>query len=804
MAETANPTALLCTHCGAPAGNDPIISEDKVFCCRGCASVYSILNENGLCDYYQVSAHAGVSPDYNIEQQGWSTEELDLMAGHFTLYSDERMVTVLLHIPAMHCSSCIWLLEKLSHLDKGILGSRTDFVSKQLRVTYDPAKTGFGKLVILLRSLGYEPSLMPEEERSDEKRESRGVLIRLGVAGFCAGNIMLFSFPQYLGLEPGTRDEFGRLFDGINAALSVPLIFYCAAAYFKSFGQWISKGAMSVKVPLALGIGALWLRSIYEVATATGPGYFDSLAGLVFFLLIGTWLQNTTFDALRFGEKARHFFPLVARVIRNGNSSAKKVVDLVPGDRVEIRQGEIIPADGILMGSEAWIDYAFATGESTPVHKVAGEMLFGGGKNTADRFEMEIIRSFDQGKLTEIWKSAEGDVRDSRKTLSFEARISAAFIWVTISLAMGVLIYWLPRNSQTAWFSFVAVLMVACPCALALAPPFAYNIISNKLASLGLFVRKPDVVGILGDTRALVFDKTGTLTDGSSADVIIPASMNNNERAILLALTMQSNHPYSRVIAAALNSENPDLPREEIIGFREFQGKGVEAVVNHKKARLGSRNWVCGKPDQTAGVKAVWMSIDDRETEPVIIENHYREGLSEALAGLRNHGVQMVLASGDVDAEKNRLEQQFPGVFSAMYFEQSPAMKVQVVKQLRDTGTVIMVGDGLNDAGALKAGDAGMVITRDTNNFTPEASAILLADHMDRLPGMLDMARTGNRIVKETFAVSLIYNVAALSVAATGNMNPLLAAIIMPASSMALMLYAWARTRYMVSRRKIA
>lgn len=799
MAETASPTALLCTHCGAPAGKDPILSEGHTFCCQGCASVYSILNENGLCDYYAVSEKAGVSQQHKTAGQSWSLEELDLMVRNFVLYEDHDMVTVLLHIPAMHCSSCIWLLEKLSHLDKGILGSRTDFVSKQLKVTFNPQQTSFGRLVLLLGSLGYEPSLMPEEDHAGEKKESRDILIKLGVAGFCAGNIMLFSFPQYLGLEPGTRDEFGRLFDGINAALSLPLIFFCAAAYFKAFRQWITTGTMSVKVPLALGIGALWLRSIYEVATATGPGYFDSLAGLVFFLLIGTWLQNTTFDALRFGEKARHFFPLVSRVKNGDVITPRKVVDLAPGDRLVIRQGEIIPADGILMSAETWIDYAFATGESTPVHKVAGEVLFGGGRNTADTFELEVIRRFDQGKLTEIWKSGEGEKRDTAKTLSFEARISSVFIWATISLSLGVLLYWLPVNSQVAWFSFVAVLMVACPCALALAPPFAYNIIANHLAKAGLFVRKPDIIGIIGDTRKVVFDKTGTLTDADKTTVQIPENMAQESLRLMKTIASASNHPYSRAITEALAGV---VVLDDISGFREHQGRGTEAVIAGHEVKLGSDIWVTGKADGQSA-KTIWFSIDGRAEAPVYLGNTYRQGLSGALRRMKSKGVGMVVASGDSDREKQGIEQSFGGVFESMYFEQSPSMKVDVVNKLKKQGTVIMIGDGLNDAGALQAGDAGLVITRDTNNFTPEASAILLADHMDQLPEMIDLARAGNRIVKETFAVSLIYNMAALSVAATGNMNPLLAAIIMPASSIALMLYAWGRARLLVKRRAI-
>ncbi len=797
MAETANPAALLCTHCGASAGNEPIVMGGNAFCCEGCKTVYNILNANGLCDYYQLNPHAGVSRN-NASDTVWNLEELNLMVQAFLLFDSADRRILLFHIPTMHCSSCIWLLERLGELDKGILDSRTDFVKKQLKIAYDPAKTDFGSIVILLRSLGYEPSLMPEEDNTRNKKYDRKVLIKLGVAGFCAGNIMMFSFPQYLGLDPMQESQFGRMFDAINASLSLPMIFYCAADYFKAFAQWLRYKTLSVKVPLAIGIGALWLRSIYEVASATGPGYFDSLAGLIFFLLIGTWLQNRTFDALRFGEKARKFFPLVARTLQKGKQVPKKVTDLVPGDRVVLGHGEIIPADGILMGSDAHVSYAFATGESTPLHKVAGEVLLGGGKNCGGRFEMEVIRAFDNGRLTEIWKSTEENEIKGARVLSFEARISKYFIIGTLSIAAAALMFWLPQNSHKAWFALTAVLMVACPCALALAPPFAYNIVANFMASKGFYLRKPEVVGVIGETDAIVFDKTGTLTEENSLTAIIPDSYKEEEKIALHSLAAQSNHPYSEAIQAALM----DVPVRRIDNFSEYAGKGTLAECGNSILKLGSSQWVLQTDNEdNAEGKQVWFSVNNKVLEPIFIRNQYKKELGNTLQDLHQAGLQMVVSSGDTQAEEATLKAMAGGAFSALHFNQSPAQKVVTVKQLQKNHTVMMVGDGLNDAGALKSGDVGVVIAAGTNNFTPEADAILLRKDFMHLPSHFALAKKANRVVKETFVVSLTYNAIALGFAFTGNMSPLLAAILMPASSIALMLYAWGRTKLIVNRK---
>jgi len=791
MLYTAHKTQLKCTHCGAAADVDPIVAGEAVFCCEGCHTVYDILNQNNLCDFYALSDDAAVSLKGQKEIP-WSLEELNLMASDFTVFENEGRRTVLFHIPSMHCSSCIWLLEKLSDLDAGIISSRTDFLRKQLKVTYHEGKTSFGSLIITLKKLGYEPNLMPEDAQVSSRKEDRTTLIKLGVAGFCTGNIMMFSFPQYLGLNPGSDGQLTLLFNNLNIVLSLPLIFYCAGDYFTAFYHWLRYRSISVKVPLALGIGALWLRSIYEAYTLTGPGYFDSLAGLVFFLIAGTWLQNKAFDAMRFGEKARKFFPMVARTVVAGELVPCKVTDLKPGDRVRVISGEIIPADGILMGADAVVEYAYATGESAPQHKVAGEVLLGGGRNAAGMFEMEVIRPFDQGRLNEIWKTGEETEGKDTRIPDFEVVISRYFIITTLVLAILAFAYWMGINSNKAWFVLTAVLMVACPCALALAPPFSYNIVANFFASNGLFLRKPAVAGQLGQIRQIVFDKTGTLTEADKTIAIIPASYSAEQRVLLYAIASQSRHPYSVAVCKALQG----IELRRVDGFSEKQGKGVVGRIGNTEVLLGNLEHISGKKTQAQSLeKALWFRIGEVVLDPIQLEDVYRNRLGETLSALKHSGKDLYVASGDVKQEAAKLDQKFPNTFQGMEFQASPAAKAQMIHQLQAQGHVMMVGDGLNDAGALKTGDVGIVVAENSNNFTPEASAILLQSSFDKLPDFLRIASKANRIVKETFVVSLIYNAIALSLAVTGQMSPLIAAILMPASSVALMLYAWGRTK---------
>jgi Cu+-exporting ATPase len=411
---------------------------------------------------------------------------------------------------------------------------------------------------------------------------------------------------------------------------------------------------------------------------------------------------------------------------------------------------------------------------------------------------MEVVRAFDHGRLSEIWKSAEGQTDADRAIPAFEARISRIFIWTTLVIALAALIWWLPQNTSRAWFAFTAVLMVACPCALALAPPFTWNQVAAYFAGMGLFLRKPEYAGTLGEIRTIIFDKTGTLTDQEVIRAEVPATYSTREKEMLKTIASQSHHPYSQAIVHALNGYE-NLPVDH---FREYPGKGSLAECSEDVLKLGGANWVAASTGKEDGLrKEIWFSINGRILEPVEMYSNYRPELAGVLKNLKKRGLRMILASGDSAVEQEKLQAVFPAVFSETHFHMSPAGKVSLLQKEQLQGKAAMVGDGLNDAGALKMADIGMVVTGDTNNFTPEASAILLRDSMNHLPGMLDTARKSNRIVKETFVVSLVYNAIALTLAATGHMSPLIAAILMPSSSIALMVYAWGRTKIMLGRK---
>ncbi|MBU6324274.1 MAG: heavy metal translocating P-type ATPase metal-binding domain-containing protein [Bacteroidetes bacterium] len=779
----------VCQHCGAEASGYPVSADGLQFCCNGCETVFHILKDHNLCDYYRFEAHPGVR---KAKVELPSDDELQVIATEFTTYRDDQRQLCTLEIPEMHCASCVWLLEKLPALLQGVYSARVDFVKKKLDVAFNPAITGFPALVRVLDSLGYTPSLIPGAARSDAKAKGRTIL-KLAVAGFAFGNIMLFSFPEYLGL---TDAAFKFLFSWLNVALSLPVVFFSAGHYFSKSLKSLKAREVSVDVPLALGLSALWLRSVYEVISATGPGYFDSLTGLVFFLLIGTWLQERTWEAIRFDRSAERFFPLSALRVKDGKTHAVRVFDLIPGDRVQVHHGTLIPGDGILMSHSALVDYSYVTGESTPVYKVAGEMLYAGGRSVQGMLEFEVVRPFTESRLQQMWSNASEKGRPASRISRFASQVSIWFTLGTLSLALITLLLWWPVNPSKALFAATAVLMVACPCALAIASPFAFSNASRILGRRGFFLRNPDIVETLASVNHLVFDKTGTLTDPNEASLEWTGPVPDQSlKSLIRSAAIASTHPVSRVLAAACSAAplvNPEL-------FEEHSGQGIRMVHGGQELRIGRKDWALKLPSREAEPMheraETYISLNGRVVATFITHNRLRKGAAEMLEQFKPV-YRMSLLSGDSPKDHAYLEEQVPGVFDSMQFRQDPSMKVEALRQLESKGDkVMMLGDGLNDAGALKAGHAGIVLAQDMTQFTPASSGILLQESLEQLPRLMRFARNTARAGRESFYISLLYNAVGLYFAATAQLSPLFAAVLMPVSSISVALFAVWRTR---------
>jgi len=798
-AKVVSEKAGACVHCGDPCGEGAVSVGDKNFCCAGCKTVYGLLHDHELEDYYRLESRPGLKPDLDEPSDRFAYLDDPQTQQKLIDFTDGRKTRVTLSIPQIHCSSCIWLLENLYVLNRAITDSRVDFPTRKLTVTFLNDQFTLRKLVEVLAGIGYEPSInLSDLEARPRDRSIRKLYARLAIAGFAFGNVMLLSFPEYLGLEKILRPGFTVWFGYLKILLSLPVFFFSSADFFRSAATGLRQRFVNMDVPISLGIIILFTRSIYDILWLGHAGYMDSMCGLVFFLLIGRVYQQKTYSSLSFERDYKSYLPIAVRSRRGDKDVSVPVTSLKPGDRILIRNRELIPADAVLISGEGHIDYSFVTGESEPVTASSGQQLYAGGRQMGPTLELEIVKIPSQSYLMQLWtQSSPKDVEDpSLATLA--NRVSRLFTPAILAVAAAAALYWYVADPSKALDAATAVLIVACPCALALSSPFTLGTVQRLLGRKRFFIKEPGVVERLAGTTSVVFDKTGTLTrSGQSTPVFVGEDLTGEQRRLIVSVVRHSTHPLSAMLTEHLAGKAPAMPT----AFSEEPGRGLEATIDGRSVRIGSRTWVgavAEGEDDTAS--RVYISIDGHVLGYYRLANRFRDGLERVLDTLKNR-LSLSLLTGDRDTERDHMEELF-GPQSELRFRQSPHDKLAFVKDKISRGEqVLMIGDGLNDAGALKAASVGISIAEENAAFAPACDGILQAGSFTLLPEIMAMARSSLTVIKASFALSLLYNVVGLAFAVTGDLSPVIAAILMPASSVTVVLFATLMTT-LTARRK--
>jgi Cu+-exporting ATPase len=794
---------ILCYHCGTPCASTRISIEDKVFCCEGCQLVYSVLQENDLCDYYKLEHHPGLSQIKPLRSDKYAYLDQEDIAQRLYRFTDGNHTVVTLYIPGVHCSSCMWLLEHLHRLDPGITESRLNFSTREVTIHFKRQEVSLRRIVELLTTVGYEPYIsLDDAGKQKADRPKRDRIYRLGVAGFCFGNIMMMSFPEYLSggaLEP----QYASLFRILNLVLSVPVFFYAASEFFSSAWAGLKQKTLNIDAPIALALIITYARSIYEIAAGTGGGYLDSMSGIVFFMLVGRTVQERTWRSLSFHRDYKAYFPMAVQVVTDQGVESRSVQDLSAQDQVLLHNDEIIPADAVVRAGEARIDYSFVTGEQEPVKVAQGQMVYAGGKQTGEQITIEIVRPVAASYLTSLWNH-QAFVRNKAEQNRRESVIhtmSRYFTVVLFSLAALTALYWWMHDPSKILPSVSAMLIVACPCTLLLAATYTNGNLLRIFSNSGLFLRDATVIEQMGRVDHIVFDKTGTLTQSGQLRVEPEQAFTEEEKDKIYNVVRSSRHPYSRALALHTGLR-PEIRPER---WTEYTGAGIEAQIGDDHIRVGSAVFTSAEgraaagqsgsaednggemqPAADRGPGSVFVRINDRIVACHICPD-FREGIGGMIDNLKE-SYTLSLLSGDNDRQQPLMRRLF-GDEARLLFRQKPDDKLRYVESRQQGGQrVLMIGDGLNDAGALQQSNVGITLADDINNFTPSCDAILDADRFVHLPGMLRLAKAGRRIINGSFIVSILYNIVGLSISMQGNMNPMIAAILMPASTLSIVL----------------
>lgn len=789
----------LCYHCGDEVIEDHFQSDGHEFCCLGCQSVYQILNSNNLNQYYAYNQHPGKANKKPVENYDYLNEP-DIVA-KLVDFQDDNVTNITFFIPVIHCSSCVWLLENLFKFNPAIRSSQTDFLKRQLSVTFQHNEISLKELVELLVSLGYEPKITLQDvvkESEVKKLDQRTLVRKITVAGFCFGNSMMLSFPEYFGLA-SYESKYSVFFGYLNLLFTLPVLMYSAVDYFKSSYHSIKNRQLNLDVPLALGIGVLFLRTAYDVIFQIGPGFADTMCSLVFFLLIGKFVQQKTYHHISFERDYRSYFPVAITRLIEGVEKPTQLADLNVGDRIFIRNNEIIPADSILLRGEASLDFSFVTGESQPVKKVIGEIVYAGARQIQSGIELEIIKPVSQSYLTKLWNNKDAKkVKDTFK--SFSDTVSQYFTPALLTLATFTLCFWwIQGDMARGWNAFTAILIIACPCALALTSPFTLSAALSVFDKNKFFVKNALSIEKMATIDCMVFDKTGTISSPTSMRMKFIGDMSGREKIVVANICRNSNHPMSREIVKWINT-NAKVPVEE---FEEITGQGMVAKAGDSVVKVGSARLidVKGMEHVEEGSK-VFVSFDDDVKGYFILDQPWRENLDTVLGSLQpEYGLHLI--SGDNDRDRQVLREIFPPS-SHLLFNQLPHQKLDFVHDLQQEGfSVCMLGDGLNDAGALKQADIGIAVSDDVNNFSPGCDAILDGKSFDLLSKFFKFSKDTIRVIHRSFGISILYNIVGLSFAVQGTMSPLVAAIIMPLSTLTVISFTTLSTRYFAKKNKL-
>jgi Cu+-exporting ATPase len=753
------------------------------FCCNGCKTVFQILSNDPAFEQKNITFPEINKFEYLLK---------DDIAKYFITFSQPGLNKARFKLPAIHCSSCIQILERLQYLHSGIISSRVDFPKKELTISYYSEVINLKEVAELLTFVGYEPEINLAALSGDEvSGYNKKLVLQIGVAGFVFGNVMLLSFPEYFGLKDPL---FERVFGYLSIALCIPLLTFSASDYLRSAHTSILNRSLNIDVPISLGILTLFLRSTYDIISHSGGGYLDSLSGFVFFLLIGKWFQQKTYDKISFERNYESYFPLCATKVIDGTTDPVLLRDIVPGDNLLIRSKEIVPCDGVFTAEQGTIDYSFVSGESRPISVERDLKIFAGGRNIGSSFTIQVSNAVDQSYLTQLWEEGQLDEKRNNTRSEITDRVGRYFTLTILAISILTLTYWLAIDSSVAMHAFTSVLIIACPCVIALSIPFTYGSFLSMMTKLNVFIRNTETLEKIQSCDTIIFDKTGTLTTGKKALVRYEGrTLNYQEKTAISQLCQQSSHPLSLHLFDHLNM---GISKQVMEHFEESTGQGLKGLVSGLLVEIGSAKYI--KPLGSNGRNdygSVHIKISGEYRGYFQIETQFRPGLQAILSRLRSK-YKIWLLSGDHNTQEDELKAVFGFDTSAMQFEQSPKDKMAFIKNLQRHGhKVIMIGDGLNDSGAFIQSDVGIVLTEDLNNFTPASDIVLQASAFTFLDKILERVHNMKSILYVIYFMALIYNSVGLFFAVQGLLSPIVAAILMPASSVSIVVLGYLLTR---------
>jgi Cu2+-exporting ATPase len=781
-----------CRHCGLPVPESLVDSRQRdQFCCSGCATAFAVITGCGLENYYKLrdALNARPSPARSRGSKYTTFDDAPFLAKHVVTTSAglNRIEFVL---SGLHCGACVWLIERLPRLAPGIVRAHANLARGTAVIEWQPERIKLSEIATWCDRLGYPPS--PAGNRIHAHRfdaEHRRQLARLGLAGALAGNAMLAALANYCGVFDGISLEYARLFGWVSAGLGLVAVFGPGSVFFTNAWTALRARVPSMDIPIALGVGAGTLAGVIDTVTGTHDAYFDSLAVLVFLLLLGRYIKflqmRRAADAMTLLQSITPRTALKKR--GDGSFQEVSIESLQPNDIVQIPPGELIPADGTILEGRSTIDRSLITGESVGVSVGPGTDVPGGAINQSSPLTMRVLAVGMETRVGKLMTLVEDAVAQKPAVLALADRVSGWLVIAIVLLATLTMIWWLPSGGSTALRHTVALLIVACPCALGLATPLAFAVAQGKAARSGTLIRSADSIERLSGRGIIWLDKTGTITEGKLT--LIQWMGDASVRSMVAAVERLSNHP----IGKALTFET-DLKADE---FMNHPGLGVSAWVNGSNVLVGNlalmerhqvpndrglereaHHWLA------QGCSVVFVARDGRLVAAAALGDRIRPGSAETIKRLQSAGWIVGLLSGDDPGIVNRVAAMVGIPTERAIGGMVPEQKLSIIRDSISKEPTLMVGDGVNDSAALAAASVGIAVQGGAETALHAADVYLSRPGLEPLHDLISGSRRAMGVVYRNFAVSLTYNAVAVGLAMAGIMTPLIAAVLMPISSL--------------------
>ncbi len=787
---------VACAHCGLDVPSalaDP--DSGQQFCCGGCRTAYSILHEYGLGRYYEFPEQRGAP----VRATGRSYEEFDHPAFH-QLYVKTRsdgLAEVELYLEGVHCASCVWLVERVPLIVRGVASTELEIRRSMARMVWDAAAVPLSIVARRLDSLGYPPHPFRGVARDAMRRtEDRAMLVRIGVAGAIAVNTMLAALALYSGWLGGMEPEYERFFRWISFALVTPALLWPGRVFFASAIAALRARTLHMDVPIALGLGAGYVQGAVNTVRDSGPVYFDGLAMLTFLLLVGRYLQQRGQRAAAdSAELLYSLTPSTARVVdADGGLRELPPQALLPGMILDVRAGESLGADGVIVSGQTQVDSSLLTGESRPVAAREGECVFAGTVNLASPIRVRVEESGETSRVAKIMRQVEESSTRRAPAVVTANRIAGYFVAAVLALAAATFMAWWYVDPARAVNNAVALLIVTCPCALALSTPLAVSVAIGRAARAGVFVKGGDALEQLAKPGRLFLDKTGTITEARSALVLWDGP--DWAKPLVLALEEGSSHPIAEAFRSAWTPSGTSTVEESV----HVAGGGITGIVDGHVVVVGSPAFVRDRARGLAPVideslTPVLVAVDSEIVAAAGIGDPLRVDATHSISRLRASGWSISILSGDATAVVRTVGRQVGLPIEACIGGASPEAKLQAIETARAQAPVVMVGDGINDAAAIAAASVGVGVHGGAEACLASADVYLTRPGLRSLVQLTEGAARTMRVIRRNIAFSLVYNLIGAGLAMTGQITPLIAAILMPASSLTVVIASWrART----------